>query len=89
MTGMDFVCLAPDGSTRVGDRAATAVPAKTQIAVESYDPTDARAMLSTPDDRVAAFLPGATFTAPEIWTRTMFPSPSRTRIRPTRDRCRF
>lgn len=55
--------VAPDGVTHVGPRPATTVSTATKIVLESYDPRIKRATLSTPDDKIASFLPGATFTA--------------------------
>lgn len=58
--------VAEDGVTHVGARPEAAVPASLAFTVEAFDPTRRRARISLESDGVAAFLPGATFTADSI-----------------------
>jgi hypothetical protein len=55
--------LDADGNTYVGTRPASQVSASLEFAVKPYDPRWKRAGITSPDDLVAPFLPGATFTA--------------------------
>jgi hypothetical protein len=58
--------VGPDGKTYVGRRPASTIPTSTQFVVESYDPRFKRAVLSSPEDKIAVFQPGASFTAETI-----------------------
>jgi hypothetical protein len=58
--------VAPDGITHVGMRPATTVPSSVKLVLEEYDPRWKRATISCPDDKIAAFMPRATFSADNI-----------------------
>jgi hypothetical protein len=55
-----------DGATRLGARPVAPVAPSVRFVVEDYRAAGKWARLSSPTDAVAAFLPGATFTAPEV-----------------------
>jgi hypothetical protein len=58
--------MAADGVTHLGPRPSSSVSSSVRFSVEQYDPTRRRALLSSPEDVVAAFLPGAVWSADEV-----------------------
>lgn len=55
-----------DGVTHVGARPVTLVPSTVRFAATDYDPALPRAVVMSPDDAIAAFVPGARWSYEEI-----------------------
>lgn len=58
--------VAADGVTHIGPRPAAIIPSSTKIVLGNFDPMFRRASISLPDDKLAAFAPGATFSVENL-----------------------